>query len=191
MATWSRAAALVFALAASSGAPAQAHPRGFHKKIVLNAYRTRLEGLVVLDVDGAERTRGLRAAADKNGDKKLSQDELKELEQRLTTLALGSLRLTISGAPVPVAAKLTKLDVKGDFGVSDGGLSVAAMLMVRHPAPVSPGMTLLIQDKSPDLSPVTVQVFMARSVDAGTLDAQQGELEAGKAFAVRLGQLID
>ena len=53
----------------------EAHPRGFHKKLVLTAYRTRLEGLMTMDADGAERTRGLRAAADTDGNGKLSQDE--------------------------------------------------------------------------------------------------------------------
>lgn len=169
---------------------AEAHPRGFHKKVVLTAYRTRLEGLVSLDADGAERTRGLRAAADLDGDKKLSKDELKALQDRLLKLATESLELDISGAKVPVEVKEVKLNVHADFTVSDAGLSVAALLVMKHPHAVTPGMTLTVKDRAPDLSHVAVEVFQATGGDGGA-ELTKGELLPAQKLKVRLGSLVD
>jgi hypothetical protein len=182
-----RAAAVVFALLAVT---ADAHPRGFHKKLVLTAYRARLEGLMSMDADGAERTRGLRAAADADGDGKLSKSELKQLQDRVVKLAIGSLKLEISGAKIPVEVKDAKLNVHGDFTVSDSGLSVAVLLMMKHPHEVTPGMTLVVEDRAPDLSEVPVEVYQARTGDAG-VEVQKAELKVGDKMKVRLGPLAD
>lgn len=175
-------------LLAATGA--EAHPRGFHKKVVLTAWRTRLEGLLSLDADGAERTRGLRAAADADGDKKLSKDELKALQERVVKLATESLKLDISGAKVPVEVKEAKLNVHGDFTVSDAGLSVAVLMVMRHPHAVTPGMTLTVEDRAPDLSHVSVEVFQATGGDAGA-ELTKGELLPAQKLKVRLGALTD
>jgi hypothetical protein len=172
------------------GTAVDAHPRGFHKKLVLTAYKTRLEGLLAMDADGGERTRGLRAAADTNGDQKLSKDELKGLQDRLVKLATESLKLDISSAKVAVEVKDAKLNVRGDFTVSDAGLSLAVLLVMKHPHAVTPGMTLTVEDRAPDLSHVALEVFQATGGDAGA-EVSKVELENRKKHQVRLGVLVD
>ena len=170
---------------------AEAHPRGFHKKLVLTAYKTRLEGLLSMDCDGGERTRGLRAAADVDGDQKLSKAELKALQARLVKLATESLKLDISSAKVAVEVKEAKLNVRGDFTVSDAGLSVAVLMVMKHPHSVTPGMTLTVEDRAPDLSHVGLEVYQATGGDGGTGEASKVELENGQKHQVRLGVLVD
>ena len=187
MRTSTLSAALLVALAALT---ADAHPRGFHKKVVFTAYRTRIEGLLSMDVDGSERTRGLRAAADVDGDGKLSPAELKELRDRVVKLAIGSLKLEISGARIPIEVKDAKLNVHADFSTGDAGLSVAVLMVMKHPYEVKPGMTLVVEDRAPDLSDVPVEVYLAGAGDAGVL-VEKSELKLGDKLSVRLGVLAD
>ena len=188
MATWSRALALAAGLCCLA---ASAHPRGFHKKILFTAQRTSLEALVVMDVDGAERTRGLRAAADKDGNGKLSPAELQDLKQKVVAMATHALKLSMSGAPVPVVVQESKLSVHGDFGISDAGFSLAALLVMKHPQPVTPGLKLVIEDQAPDLSEVAVEVYQVTLADAGAAEPTRADLKPGEKLEVRLGALAD
>ena len=168
---------------------AHAHPQGFHKRVVLNVSLYRIDGLIVLDVDGGERCRLIRDGADQNRDGKLSGDEVKALEDKLTRMATRALKLSLSGFGVPPQVKQTKLDLRKDHTVSETGVSVAVLLEDPHPAAVAVGTDLLVEDSSPDLSPVRFEVNQITLPDAGLEPPARTELESGVKWKVRLGAL--
>ena len=170
---------------------AEAHPKGFHKKVVLTVRLTSLEGLVVMDVDGSERTRGLRAAADRDGDRRLDAQEGKRLLATVQAMALRHLKVAVSGAPIPVAVKDAKLNLHGDHTVSDAGLSVALYLDQKHPHAVTPGLVLTVEDEAPDHGHVALEVHQAWGPDAGSAEPFQQELARGQRAEIRLGALTD
>jgi hypothetical protein len=168
---------------------ALAHPQGFHKKVVLNVSLYRVDGLIAMDVDGGERCRLIRDGADQNRDGKLSGDELKALEDKLVRMATRALKLSLSGFPVPFKIKETKIDLRKDHAVSETGVSVAVLIEDPHPAAVTVGTQLEIEDSSPDLSPVRFEVNQVPPADAGVEPPAQKDLESGVKWKVRLGPL--
>ncbi|MCC6334349.1 MAG: hypothetical protein IT380_10225 [Myxococcales bacterium] len=184
--TLGRGATLALLLAASL---AHAHPQGFHKKLTFTLTKTTVTGLLVMDVDSGDRCTVLRQAADANGDGLLQGAEVTALKERLASMAAKTLKLSISGAAIAVTAKETKLSLREDPRVGEAGLSVALLIELAHPHPVSEGMTFEVTDTSPDLSPVVVQVFQAAAKGAAPEAPFQGEVESGKTVKVRLGRL--
>ncbi len=169
-------------------AGAEAHPQGFHKKLVLNVSLYRIDGLITMDVDGGERCRLIRDGADANRDGILSGDEVKALKDKLTRLATRALKLSLSGFPVPPQVKEVKLDLRKDRAVSESGVSIALLLEDPHPAAVHPGTELVVEDVSPDQSPVHVEVNQVPQ-DGGGEPPATTELEPGVKWKVRLGPL--
>lgn len=165
------------------------HPQGFHKKLVLTASLTALEGLVVMDVDAGERCRLIRQGADTNHDGVLDAPERQALKARLVAMATRKLSLSIAGAKVPVTVKESKLSLREDFGVGEGGLSVAVLLDMVHPHAVSVGMGLSIEDSAPDFSHVEVRVEQLPAPDAGVPTPVVKQLEDGERMTVRLEAL--
>jgi hypothetical protein len=166
-----------------------AHPQGFHKKVVLNVSLYRIDGLIAMDVDGGERCRLIRDGADQNRDGKLSGDEVKALEDKLVRMATRALKLSLSGFPIPFKVKEIKIDLRKDHAVSETGVSVAVLLEDPHPAAVSVGTQLEIEDSSPDLSPVRFEVNQVPAGDAGVEAPSTTDLESGVKWKVRLGAL--
>ncbi len=181
-----RGLSLVAALAASS---ALAHPQGFHTRLALTLTRSAVTGLLVMDVDAGSRCAVLRQAADADLDGRVTGAEVTALKERLTAMALRPLKLGLSGAALAVTVKESKLSLRDDARVGEAGLSLALLLEVRHPRPVSEGLQLEVSDTSPDLSPVLVRVFQAVAPGAAPVAPFEVELEAGKTASVRLGRL--
>jgi hypothetical protein len=177
--------------AAFLAATSLAHPQGFHKKLTFTLTKTAITALVVMDVDSGARCAVLRQAADGDSDGLLAGAEVTALKERLAEMALRTLALGVSGAPVAVTVKESKLSLRGDPRVSESGLSLALLVEVRHPHAVSEGMAFEVTDTSPDLSPVMVQVFQAAAKGAAPEAPVQIELEAGKTASVRLGRLAE
>lgn len=168
---------------------AEAHPEGFHARFAFTVTRTTLTGLLVLDVDSGERCELLRAGADLNHDGVLSKEEKRALELKLASFVTRPLKVSISGAPVPLTVQETKLNLRGDPGVTRSGLSVALLLEVHHPHEVSPGMHLEVETVTPDQSPVRLEVVQALAAGEPGPAETRLELESGKKARVRLGAL--
>jgi hypothetical protein len=66
---------------------------------------------------------------------------------------------------------------------------VAVLLEDPHPAAVSVGTNLEIEDTSPDLSPVRFEVNQVPAGDAGVEPPSTTDLESGVKWKVRLGAL--
>jgi hypothetical protein len=168
---------------------ASAHPEGFHARYVFTVERTQLTGLLVLDVDSGERCELLRAGADVNHDGLLAREERAALEKKVASLITRPLKLAISGYPLPLTIKDTKLNLRDDQRVSRTAISVALLLEVKHPYDVSPGMHLEVETVTPDASPLRLEVFQASQPgDPGEPPFRQ-EVESGKKVRVRLGAL--
>ena len=168
---------------------AQAHPQGFHKRLVFTLTKTGGEGLVVMDVDSGDRCALIRAGADANKDGRLSPEETGALKQKLVAMATRALKLSFSSAPIAAVVKESKLSLREDLGVSTSGLSVAVLLDLSHPQEVTPGMRFEVEDTSPDLSTIRLQVFQASDGQEPAEPAFDAALESGKVARVRLGSL--
>lgn len=167
-----------------------AHPQGFHKRVSLELWATSITGLVVMDIDGGERCELLRAGADANHDGELDGPETAVLKKKLVTLATRALKLWISGYPVPVVVKDAKVTLKEDPRVSKTGVSVAVLLETEHPYAVTPGMSLWLEDTSPDFSEVEVEVFQHSAEDGGGPEPVKQAVASGARLKVRLGALV-
>ncbi len=139
--------------------PALGHPSGFHKKLTFTLTKTKVSALIVMDVDSGERCLLLREAVDSNRDGLLSGDELAQLKDRLVKMVTRPLKLSISGAPIPVNVKETRLSLREDRRANDSALSVAVLVEIDHPHAVSVGMEFEVEDISPDQSTIVLQVF--------------------------------
>ncbi|MBE2252880.1 MAG: hypothetical protein IAE78_25330 [Myxococcus sp.] len=170
-------------------ATARAHPEGFHARYVFTLTKTTVTGLLVLDVDSGARCELLRAGADKNHDGELSKDEKAALLQKLTSFITRPLKLGLSGFPLPLTVKESKLNLRDDPRVSSAGLSVALLLEVHHPHEVSPGMHFEVEAVTPDQSPVRLEVLQAVAEGEPPEPDFRGEVDAGKKVRVRLGLL--
>lgn len=175
-ATLSRAWVLAVLLAL----PAQAHPQGFHKKLTFTLTKTRLSALIVMDIDSGERCLLLREPMDGDRDGQLAGEEVARLKERLVKLATRPLKLSISSAPIPLVIKDAKLSLRDDRRAGDGALSVAILVEIDHPQPVSPGMELEVEDLSPDQSSIVLQVFQETSAPF------QAEVRSGVKTKVRI-----
>jgi hypothetical protein len=183
----SRAALLAAVLAFP--AAAGAHAKGFHKHDLVTVTARAVEVLVTLDIDSGKRCELLRAVGDTDADGQLSQGELAALKTRLVALAVRPLELEVSGYRLTWAEDSSKLDVRGDFRASDGGLSVAVLLRAAAPRDFTEGMTLSLADASPDQSHVAVEVYQSVvEGEAAELPVRQ-ELLPGDQVKVRLGRL--
>lgn len=171
-----RWAALLLLLSAS----AFGHPKGFHKKVLVTVEGGRLGALVVLDVDDSERAELLRATADTDHDGVLSKDETARLRAKLVELATSKLRISVSGHRLVTPVKDVRLSLRQQKRVGEAGMSVAVMLETLLPGKVVPGMTLAVEDASPDGSPVQVELGQT---DAGVVSR---ELVAGEKAELRL-----
>lgn len=178
-----------FALLVLLPCAAFAHPKGFHTKIVFSVSKYAVDALLVMDVDGSERVKLLREGADTNGNGVIDGDETAALKKKLTAMATRALKVGISGAPVPLTVKDVKLSLREDKSVSETGVSVALMLEGVHPHEVTPGMSLEVEDTSPDFSPVVIEVSALSGADGGAEALETYELPAGQKHAVRLGSL--
>lgn len=166
-----------------------AHPQGFHKRVTLELWSTSITGLVVMDIDSGERCELLRAGADVNHDGVLDPAETGALKKKLTTLATRALKLWISGYPIAIEVKETKVTLKEDPRVSPTGVSVAVLLEMKHPYAVTPGMSLWLEDTAPDFSHVEIEVFQHGLPDAGPAPQLKQSLASGNRVTVRLGAL--
>jgi hypothetical protein len=171
------------ALALLLAAPALAHPKGFHKKVVLTVTREGVDALVALDIDGGPRTQLLRAAADADKDGVLSHDEALALKKELVAILLRPLAISVSGYKLRFEDVDAKVDLRRDRRVADGGLSVAVLRRARFPGPAT-GMQLVLTDESPDQSPVSVEIHQALP-DAGD-QVTAMDLPRGASQSVRL-----
>ena len=163
---------------------ALAHPQGFHERLAVTVAKSSLTALLVLDVDGGDRCALLRAGADEDHDGQLSKPELTALKAKLLAMATKNLKLSISGFPLELTVRESKLSTREDLRASDTGLSLAALVEVTFPKDVGAGMSLEVDITSPDLSPVVVEVFQA-----GDEPPARVEAEAGKKIRFRLGAL--
>lgn len=180
-----RAALLPLVVLLAAGA-AHAHQAGFHKRLTITASKYEIEALLVMDMDGGERALLLRSAADANHDGRLSDDEAAALKERLVRMATRALELTLGGAPLPNTIVGSKLSLREDLRASDGGLSVAVHLRIRHPLDVVEGMNLGVKDTAPDFSAIHVEVFQAADPAE---PPSRGEVASGARWLVRLGRL--
>ena len=172
-----------WAIALLVAAPALAHPKGFHKKVILTVSREGVDALVALDIDGGPRTQMLRAAADADKDGVLSHDEALALKKELVTLLLRPLTISASGFRLQFEDVDAKVDLRKDRRVGDGGLSVAVLRRARFPGPAT-GMQLVVTDESPDQSPVSLEIHQALP-DAGD-QVTAVDLARGASQSVRL-----
>ncbi len=168
---------------------AHAHPQGFHKKIVFTLTRHTVHALLVMDIDGGERCSLIRSGADLNHDGVLSTDETGVLKKRLVAMAMKSLKVGFSGAPVTLEISESKVNLHADPRVNESGLSVAVLLSLTHSPAANPGMAFEVEDTAPDLSTVNLQVFQVSAADAGAGVAFEGDAESGRKTSVRLGAL--
>ncbi len=179
------------ALVALISSTALAHPQGFHKKLVFTLTRFTVQGLVLMDVDGGERCELIRSGADANHDGVLSPSETTALKQRLVAMATKSLKVSFSGAPLPLEVSEAKLNLHEDPRVNRSAISVAVLFDLRHPLPANPGMAFEVEDAAPDLSPVNLQVFQAPATDAGLASPFEADVESGRKTSIRLGELAE
>jgi hypothetical protein len=170
-------------------AAALAHPKGFHTRIAFSVSKYAVDALLVMDVDGSERSKLLREGVDTNGNGVIDGDETAALKKKLAAMATRALKVGISSAPVPLTVKDVKLSLREDRSVSQTGLSVAVMLEGVHPHEVTPGMSLEVEDTSPDYSPVVIEVSALSATDGGAEALERYELPAGEKHAIRLGAL--
>lgn len=168
---------------------ASAHPEGFHTRFVFTVEKTKLTGVLVLDVDSGERCELLRAGADANHDGVLSKEERASLEKKLASFITRPLKLGFSGYPVPLTLAGTKLNLHDDGRVSRAGLSVALLLEVKHPYELSPGMHLEVETVTPDASPVRLEVYQATAPGEPQESPFREEVDSGRKVRVRLGGL--
>jgi hypothetical protein len=155
------------------------HPQGFHKKLTFTLTKTKVSGLIVMDVDAGERCLLLREPADSNRDGVITGEEVTKLKERLVKLATRPLKLGISGAPLPLVIKDTKISLREDKRANDSALSVAILVEIDHPHAVSEGMQFEVEDASPDQSSVVLEVFQEGS-------REQLELQSGVKSKVRI-----
>ncbi len=179
--TATRNSALVLVLA---GSCALAHPTGFHKKLTITLSKSKVSALVVMDVDSGERCLMLREAVDSNRDGVLTGDEVAKLKERLVKMATSPLKLGLSGAPLPVLIKETKLSLREDRRANDGPLSVAVLIELPLAPTPGPGAQLEVTDTAPDQSTIVVQVFQSGEVF-------EKEVDSGVTARVRLGVLTE
>jgi hypothetical protein len=165
-------------------ATAIAHDKGFHKKLLLTVTRESVELLVAMDIDGNERTAGLRAGADANHDGVISGEEAQGLKKKLVRLAEEPVRVAVSGYALSFEDVDAKVDLRGDRRVDDTGISVAVLRRARWPGKPIAGMTLSVSDESPDPSPVAVEVHV-QAEDGGDV-VTSAELDRGKSVSARL-----
>lgn len=179
--TATRNSALLVAMFATA---AFAHPTGFHKKLTITVTKTKLSALIVMDVDSGERCLLLREAVDSNRDGVLSGEEVAKLKERLVKMATSRLKLGISGAPLVLTAKESKLSLREDRRANDSPLSVAVMFEIPLSPTPGEGTQLEVTDTSPDQSTVVLQVFQSG-------EALEKEVGSGITTRVRLGSLAD
>ncbi len=180
--TATRNSALLLALVAGV---AWGHPKGFHKKLTITVTPTRVSVLVVMDVDSGERCLLLREAVDSNRDGVLKGEEVTRLKERLVKLATQPLKLGLSGAPLPVQVKESKVSLRDDPRANDSPLSVALLLEIDHPHAVAEGMELEVTDTAPDTSSIVLQVFQAGSL----APPFEQEVPSGQKTKIRMGVL--
>ncbi|MFO0598626.1 MAG: hypothetical protein U0228_25185 [Myxococcaceae bacterium] len=158
------------------------HPKGFHKKLIITVTGTRISVLATMDVDSGPLVLPLRQPFDADRNGVIEKDELTKLKDKLVKLMTGPLKLALSGAPLPVQLRDSKVSLREDPRANDGPLSVVALLELEHPHAISDGMQLEITDTSPDNSPVAVQVFIENQEGKPT----ELELQPGVKTKVRL-----
>jgi hypothetical protein len=181
-------AALALSLLAGA---AWAHPEGFHKRTLVTLSARAVEVLVTLDVDSGKRSQLLRAGADQDRDGALCERERQALRRKLARLAARGLRLEIADYPVRLVEQEAKLNLRGDRRASEAGLSAAVRLEASLPAAIAPGMTLGLEDLSPDRSHVAVQIHQAGAEDAPAEPPVFRDLLPGEQVRVRLGRLAE
>ncbi len=161
--------------------PAFGHPQGFHKKLTFTLTKTKVSALIVMDVDAGERCLLLREAVDSNRDGQLAGAEVAQLKDRLVKMATWPLKLSISGAPLPLVVKESKLSLREDRRANDSSLSVAVLVELEHP-PSTPGMNFEVEDVSPDQSTIVLQVYQEGAKEPPF----QEEVKSGIKTKVRL-----
>ncbi len=168
-----------------SGPVAEAHPRGFHKRVRVVVKPDVVEVLVTLDVDGGNRAALLRSNADSNHDGVLHEEEIARLKSELVTLCRRPLKLSISGhalRPEPVESKLSLRD---DPRTGSEGLSLAVLFETKLPQPLFAGMELEVLDEAPDRSHVKVEAEQVLAGGAAGPWAEK-DLKSGDRLQLRL-----
>jgi hypothetical protein len=158
------------------------HPQGFHKKLTFTLTKTKVSGLIVMDVDAGERCLLLREPADSNRDGVLTGEEVTKLKERLVKLATRPLKVGFSGATLPLVVKDSKLSLRSDQRANDSGLSLAILVELELARAPTSGMHFEVEDVSPDQSAIVVQVFQ-EGADAPQFEA---EVPSGALTRVRL-----
>jgi hypothetical protein len=164
---------------------AQAHPRGFHKRVRAVVKPDVVEVLVTLDVDSGNRAALLRSNADANHDGVLQEAERDRLKGKLAALAMRPLQLSISGFKLRLKAVESKLSLRGDLGTGTEGVSLAVLLETKLPQPLFAGMELEVLDEAPDHSHVKVEA--EQEMDGGTAGPwAEKDLKPGDRLQLRL-----
>ncbi|MGA9526275.1 MAG: hypothetical protein WBV82_32745 [Myxococcaceae bacterium] len=168
-----------------TGTVAEAHPRGFHKRVRVVVKPDVVEVLVTLDVDSGRRAALLRSNADSNHDGVLQEKELARLKSELVTLARRPLQLSISGFVLRADPVDSKLSLRGDPRTGSEGLSVAVLLETKLPQQLFAGMELEVLDEAPDRSHVKVEAEQVLAGGAAGPWAEK-DLKPGDRLQLRL-----
>ncbi len=164
---------------------AEAHPRGFHKRVRTVVKPDVVEVLVTLDVDSGRRAELLRSNADANHDGVLGAEELARLKSELVTLTRRPLKVSISGFVLQFEPVESKLSLRDDPRTGAEGLSVAVLLETKLPQPLFAGMELVVQDEAPDRSHVKVEAEQLMQDGAAGPWAEK-DLKTGDRLQLRL-----
>lgn len=180
-----RNSALLLLCSLFAGPAAWGHPKGFHKKLTVTVSPTKLSVLIVMDVDSGDRCLLLREAVDSNRDGVVTGEEVTRLKERLVKLAITPLQLGISGAPIPVQVKESKLSLRDDPRANDAPLSIALLVEVAHPHAIAEGMELEVTDTAPDTSTIVLQVYQSGSTEPPF----EQQVPSGVKTKIRMGVL--
>lgn len=174
------------AMALLVSALAQAHPRGFHKRVQAVVHPDKVEVLVRMDLDGSPKAQWLRTSADANKDGLLDAAEAQVLKAELVDLVLRPLQLSLSGYVLRLQLVEAKVGLREDRRTSDTGVSFAALFESTLPQPVFRGMELIIEDEAPDASHVRVEAEQEVEEDGGTPPHAEAELQPGDRLSLKL-----
>ncbi|MBK7859598.1 MAG: hypothetical protein IPJ65_13470 [Archangiaceae bacterium] len=174
------------ALMVLAAGAALGHPQGFHERVSLAVSLKNVDGLVVVDVDGGERAKLIRAGADLNHDGLISGEERPLLQKKLLQLALQGLKVRVSGYPLVLSATDVKLSTRDDHTVSETGLSLAVLVAASVPSPISDGMKLEVEAVSADRSHVLVEVSATSAADGSVVALERHEVQPDEKWAVAL-----
>ena len=163
-----------------------AHPQGFHERVALSVSRQAVDGLLVMDVDSGEKAKLIRAGADFDHDGVISPAERGALQKKLVAMALGGLKLGLSGFPLTLKVVDVKMSTRDDHAALETGLSVAVLFEATVKSPIGEGVRLEVSAEAPDSSHVIVEVSAVTRADGGVVAVEKKDVATGEKYSVRL-----